>query len=462
MRHVHFIGIGGYSMSGLALLLHQQGIRVTGSDMNRSSRTERLEGMGITVFYGHTGDHLGNADVVVYTTDVPRDNPERARAEAEGRTLKHRSELLAELLGGYRSLLVAGTHGKTTTSTMIGRILTDTGRDPTVLVGGEVRAFGGNVRRGAGPLAVAEADESDGSFLRYRPWVAVATNVEPEHLEHYHGSLANLEAAFERFLAAVPSDGLAVLGYDSPALRAIGQRLGGRGVPICTYGLNPTAEVTARDVVLGSEGSRFTVQVDGRDAASVALPIPGRHNVVNALGAMAAARHAGIAWEAAAAVLARFENAARRFERVFDDGRVLVVDDYAHHPSEIQATLMAARQVTPGRVLAVFQPQRYTRTQQLWDRFVTAFDTADQVYLTEIYGPPGEHPIEGVSGERLAAAVRAAKGGSVHFVQEACRIPEILASVVRSGDTVITMGAGNIYRVAYALRDRFLAARSSG
>lgn len=446
-------------MSGLALILHAQGVRVTGSDMNRSSRTERLQGSGIPVFYGHAGEHIGDADVVVYTTDVPRDNPERARAEAEGRVLKHRSELLAEILSGYQSILVAGTHGKTTTSTMIGCILADTGRDPTVLVGGEVKAFGGNIRRGSGSLAVAEADESDGSFLRYRPWVAVATNVEPEHLEHYGGSLVNLAAAFETFVSSVPAGGLAILGHDSPPLREIARRRAG---PTRTYGLEPGADVTARDISLTPGGSRFTVVVDGGEEAVVTLPIPGRHNVTNALGAMAAVRHAGVPWAEAARVLARFENAARRFQRVFDDGRVLVVDDYAHHPSEIAATLRAARQVTPGRVLAVFQPQRYTRTKLLWDRFVTAFDAADQVYLTEIYAPPGESPIAGVSGERLAAAVRASVGGGVHFIPDPCRMPELLASVLRPGDTVLTMGAGNIYQVAYALRDLLDAARSSG
>jgi UDP-N-acetylmuramate--alanine ligase len=460
MRHVHFIGIGGYSMSGLAILMQQMGVEVSGSDMNRSSRTERLQRAGITLYYGHEASQIGDADVVVYTTDVPSDNPERVKAVHDGRLLWHRSELLSYILNQYQTILVGGTAGKTTTSTMIGRILAEAGLDPTVLIGGEVAYFSGNVRRGHGRLAVAEADESDGSFLRYRPWIAVATNVEPEHLEHYAGSFDRLKAAFFQFLNQVPLGGLAVLGQDSAELSAMRDGLIKDGVAVKTYGLDAAADVQARAIVRTVDGTQFVVWADGGVVAEVILPIPGLHNVQNALAAMTACHHAGVSFEESARILGRFENAARRFQRIFDDGRILVVDDYAHHPIKVMAALAAARQVTRGRVVALFQPQRYVRTQNLWEGFVHAFKDADEVYLTEIYSPPGEDPIAGISGLRLADEVRQVHPGPVHFVADMRCLPEMLLRGLGSGDTVITMGAGNVYQVAYALRDALNAAKS--
>lgn len=460
MRHVHFIGIGGYSMSGLAILLHQLGIDVSGSDMNRSNRTERLQRAGITVYYGHQGFQIGDAEVVVYTTDVPVDNPERQAAIEQGRKLWHRSDLMAYVLDQYRSVLVGGTAGKTTTSTMIGYILAEAGIDPTVLIGGDVQYFSGNVRLGRGPMAVAEADESDGSFLRYRAWIAVATNVEAEHLEHYGGQFERLREAFFDFLKQVPEDGLAVLGEDSPELAAMGAPLSAAGVPWVGYGLSDHAAVQARNIDRQVNGTRFEVWYQGVAVADVWLAAPGVHNVQNALAAMTACHHVGVSWESSAAILGHFENAARRFQRVFDDGRILVVDDYAHHPTKIAAALSAARQVTRGRVVALFQPQRYVRTQNLWEGFVHAFSDCDEVYLTEIYSPPGEESIAGITGERLASQIRRIHPGPVHFVSDMRRLPEMILSGLNSGDTVITMGAGNVYQVAYALRDALNAAKS--
>lgn len=460
MRHVHFIGIGGYSMSGLAILLHELGVEVSGSDMGRSSRTERLQRLGITVYYGHDASQVGDADVIVYTTDVPESNPERAKALSEGRMLWHRSELLSYILDRYQSILVAGTAGKTTTSTMIGRILSEAGTDPTVLVGGEVSYFSGNVRLGHGSMAVAEADESDGSFLRYRPWVAVATNVEPEHLEHYQGSFERLCQAFYQFVSQVSVDGLAIIGLDSAELAQMRARLSRQGVPWLSYGLHPEAGVRARNIQADASGTQFQVWHAESHVADVRLPIPGLHNVQNALAAMAACHHAGVDWPQAAVILGRFENAARRFQRVYDDGRILVVDDYAHHPTKVMAALAAARQVTRGRVVALFQPQRYVRTQNLWQGFIHAFSNADEVYLTEIFSPPGEEAILGVTGERLADEMRHVQAGPVHFVADMRRLPEMILSGLGPGDTVITMGAGNVYQVAYALRDALNAAKS--
>lgn len=457
MRHVHFIGIGGYSMSGLAWVLHQRGVVVTGSDLNPSSRTERLVREGIAVFFTHDPANLGDADTVVYNTDVREDNPERQEAVRRGLALLHRSQLLAALLKPYRTVTVSGTHGKTTTTTMIGMILAETGYDPLILIGGESAYLDGNVRLGRGNWAVAEADESDGSFLRYTPEVAVATNVEAEHLEHYQQRFDRVVEAFQRYLAAVPSHGLAVYCADDPVLGKLASGLPG---PRCGYGLAPGAQVRGVDVALDGGGTRFTVEAEGRPAAQVHLKVPGLHNVLNALAAIAVAHHLGVGWQEAADVLARFENVKRRFQRLYQ-GEVLVVDDYAHHPTEIRATIRAARQVTAGKVLAIFQPQRYTRTQNLWTEFIHAFDDADEVFLTEIYAPAGERAIPGVSGERLAEAVRSVHPGPVHFVPDMMELVPAVMARLRPKDTVLTMGAGNIFRVAEALSDGLRRGRAS-
>ncbi|MBX5467310.1 MAG: UDP-N-acetylmuramate--L-alanine ligase [Firmicutes bacterium] len=450
MRHVHFIGIGGYSMSGLALVLHRQGLVVTGSDLSPSSRTERLRREGVTVFSDHRAEHLAGADTVVFNSDVPADNPERVEAVRRGLTLLHRSELLAQVLAPYRAVTVSGTHGKTTTTTMIGMILAECGFDPLVLIGGESPYFGGNVRMGQGSWAVAEADESDGSFLRYRPEVAVATNVEPEHLEHYAYSFDRLADAFSAYLAQVPSQGLRVWCADDPTLARIGVELGPPGVG---YGFAAQAAVRAEVVAQDQGGTRFAVFVEGVHQTDVHLPVPGRHNVANALAAMVACHHLGVSWDKAAEVLERYQSVKRRFQRLFE-GEVLVVDDYAHHPTEIRATLKAARQVTRGRLLAIFQPQRFVRTQNLWDQFVGAFDEADAVYLTEIYAPAGERPLPGISAERLADAIRRGHPGPVYYTADMMAlVPQVLRDL-QPRDTVLTMGAGNIFRVAEALSER--------
>jgi UDP-N-acetylmuramate--alanine ligase len=301
---------------------------------------------------------------------------------------------------------------------------------------------------------VVEADESDGSFLRYRPTVAVATNVEPEHLEHYGGDFGRVVEAFARYLGAVPDGGLAVLGIDNPVLADLAQ---GLRSPWIGYGLSPKARLTARAVEAGPEGTRFVAVLDGQPVAEVRLALPGLHNVQNALAAMAAAHHVGIDWQAAGAQLARFQNARRRFQ-VLWPGPVRVVDDYAHHPTEIRSTIAAARQVTRGRVLVAFQPQRYSRTQRLWEAFPPAFAEADEVFLTEIYAPPGERPIPGLSGAKLAEAVAAHKPGRVHFVPDLMALVPAIRARARADDTVCTMGAGDIWRVGEALAAAYRAA----
>ncbi len=453
MQHVHFIGVGGYSMSGLALLLHRQGYKVTGSDMKRSTRTERLEAAGIEVSYAHQAELVFGADLVVYNTDVPIDNPERQAADDHHIRVIHRSEVLAEALAPYRAVTVSGTHGKTTTTSMIGTILQQAQLDPTILVGGEVPQFDGNLRVGKGPYAVAEADESDGTFLRYNPFVAVATNVEPEHLDHYQGNFENLKAAFERYASSVPSDGLAVLGVDNAVLRDLAKRL---SVPICTYGVSDEAMVRAVDIESKSSCTRFFVQVNGARVGQAELTVPGLHNVVNALGAMAASHHVGVDWSQAMEHLRQFTNAARRFQ-VLLEGPIRVVDDYAHHPTEIRSTLKAARQVSNGRVVALFQPQRYVRTQNLWDQFIDSFQDADQLYLTDIYAPPGESPIAGINGASLAEAIARRHGRSVRFYSQLEEAIEPIFRDLTAGDTFITMGAGNVYLVAQRIVDQIRA-----
>ncbi len=443
MKHIHFIGIGGYSMSGLALWLHQQGSTVTGSDMNSSSRTDRLAKAGIPVVFGHTAENVALADEVVYNTDVREDNVERQEAIRRGIPLLHRSDVLAEVLNAKRAVTVSGTHGKTTTTTMIGTLLAHAGRDPSVLVGGEVEAFGGNVRVGHSDWVVAEADESDGTFLRYRPEVAVATNVEAEHLEHFGGSFEHLIEAFRQYLSAVPPHGKAVVGIDNAVLESLAKEL---SVPTVTYGFHDQADLRGVVEHQDATGTLFQVYYQGSLVGRVRLQVPGRHNVQNALAALGVAVHLGIPWQTAFEALAQFRNANRRFQ-VLVPGPVLVVDDYAHHPTEIKATLEACRQVTQGRVVVLFQPQRYVRTYHLWDQFVESFDLADILVLTEIYSPPGELPIPGVTGQALAEAVRGRRPGRVFYVPDMFDAVELVMPMLTPGDTFLTMGAGPVHKV---------------
>ncbi len=438
-------------MSAVALWLAQQGYQVSGSDMTDNSRTQRLREAGVTVYHGHDPRYVGDADQVVYNSDVPEDNPERLEAVRRGIPLRHRSDVLAMALSGHRTITVSGSHGKTTTTTMIGCVLEDAGWDPTVFVGGEVARFRGNVRFGHSPWAVAEADESDGTFLRYQPEIAVATNIEPEHLDHYGNRFDRLVSAFEQYLSRVGPGGLAVLGVDSPALLALAQRL---PVPVVTYGQSADAMVRVDKVEASEDKTTGRVWIRGRDAGRIGLEVPGVHNLVNALAAVAVADYLGIERDLVYRSLARFRHALRRFQ-VWCERPVRVIDDYAHHPTEIRATLAACRQVTRGRVIALFQPQRYVRTKNLWDAFVQAFDQAEVVVITDIYSPPGEPFVPGVSGERLADAIRRMHAGQVWFVPELANAPDFLNALLQPGDTLITMGAGPVYQVAQAVAQRW-------
>ncbi len=455
MDRIHFVGIGGYSMSGLAQVFKAQGRHVTGSDLRPSSRTDRLVALGIPVHWEHRAENLGEADTVVYSTDVPEENPELAAARARGLTVLHRSELLAMLVDEGDGIAITGTHGKTTTTSMIGWMLQVAGTDPTVLVGGEVDALGGNARRGSGRLVVAEADESDGSFLRYHPRVAVITNVEPEHLEHYGGSFAAVQKAVERFACQVKPAGLVVLCAEDPFLAELARRLPAR---VVTYGFEH-GDLRARAIEpRAGGGNRFQVVGVGPGAMGMKLLIPGRHNVLNALAALAVGRELGVRPQVMRRALLTFRNAHRRFEFYPSPPGTWVVDDYAHHPTEIRAVLAAAKELRARRIIAVFQPQRYTRTAALLAEFAAAFAGADRVLLADIYSPPGERPIAGVSSQVLAERIRAANGPEVACPGALEAIAAELVATVRPGDLVITMGAGDVFTVARALSEQLVTA----
>ena len=444
--HVHFVGIGGYGMSAIAYVLKGQGTLVTGSDVQPSSRTERLARIGVPIAYGHSEANQAGADVVVFSTDVPQDNVEVQAARQRGAQVVHRSEMLARILEGGRGVCVTGTHGKTTTTSMISAILIEAGLDPSVVVGGELEWLGGNARIGHGAVVVAEADESDGSFLRYHPEVAVLTNAEPEHLDHYDGDFTNVVSAYTAFLAG--TTGRACICYDSPLVREIARA----SERLCvTYGLSRGSDYRAMRVLpIAGGGHRFSAVGPNGTIGRFELRIPGVHNIRNALAAIAVADGFGVPPRIMVSALRHFRNAARRFEVVGRGQGITIVSDYAHHPTEIAAVLEAARELRPQRLLAIFQPQRYQRTKLLFDEFARAFGQADEVWLLDIYSPPGEAPIPGISSEHLAKAM-AIQGTKVHHVPAAAEAEALLHEAIRSGDLVLVMGAGDVYRLAQNL-----------
>jgi len=451
VRRAHFVGIGGSGMSGLAELLHARGVVVTGSDLRDGPACRRLRGRGIDVRVGHAAEALGGADVCVHSAAVPADNPELAEAGRRGIPMATRAEMLAELLRDRDAVAVAGTHGKTTTSALVAHVLADAGLDPLAVVGGRTlrpdAATG--ARAGEGDWAVAEADESDGSFVLLSPAVAVVTNVEAEHLDHY-GSLEHVLDAFAAFLNRLPFWGAAVLCADDPGVQALRPRLRRRAV---LYGLEAPARWRAEEIEPRPPGSRFRALCDGRALARIDLPLPGRHNVANALAALAVAEEAGVPFDAAAAALEGFPGVERRFQRLGSAAGVEVVDDYAHHPSELRATLASARSLHPGRLVAVFQPHRYTRTRAHFDDFAAAFDAADRVVLTEVYAA-GEEKLPGAEGALLADAVRAHGHPDVLFVADLEAVPDALLPGLAPGDQVLTLGAGSVTGLGPILLER--------
>lgn len=454
VRRVHFVGIGGVGMSGLAEILASVGLSVTGSDLREGEETRRLEALGIRVLTGgHRGENVAGADVVVYSSAVAEENPELSAAREAGIPVIKRAEMLAEVMRVKTGIAVAGSHGKTTTTSMTGAILQAAGLDPTIVVGGRVRAMGTNACLGQGEYLVAEADEFDRSFLRLRPVVAVVNNIDLEHLDTYR-DLADLKAAFTQFASTVPFFGAALLGLDDPNVQEIRPALSAR-VRVVTFGLTPQADVTARDLALERNGSRFTAVAGGEALGEVSVSLPGLHNVKNALAAIAVSRELEVPFEACVSTLAAFAGVARRFERKGERDGVLVVDDYAHHPTEVAATLGAARQAHPERrLVVVFQPHLFTRTRDQADGFGAALLAADAVYVLPVY-PSREQPIPGVTSRLVSDAARSRGHRSVVDVDDRASLVARLLGELRRGDLLVTMGAGDVNR----LGEEYLARR---
>ncbi len=450
-QHIHFIGIGGVGMSGIAQLLLGLGHKVSGSDHKASQVTERLQALGAVCYTGHRTRQVEGADKVVVSSAIREDNEELRAARSRNIPVMRRGEMLAWLMAGKKGIAVAGTHGKTTTTAMISLLLARTGLDPTILVGGELDAIGGNAVLGRSEWLVAEADESDGSFLLLDPFVAVVTNIEDDHMEHY-GSQEEITGAFVRFLSRIPPDGTAVLCTDDPGVRDV--------LPVYrgnrrTYGEHGSPDFLLRVTALSGLAAQGEISYRGRLLGTLRLGVPGRHNLLNACGAVAAGILAGVPFADAAAVLARFRGVRRRFEIVGEKCGVTVVDDYAHHPSEIKATLKAATQVGSGsgRIVACFQPHRFTRTKRLAGEFAGAFDDADLVIVSDVYSA-GEKPLDGVSGLSIMDAFRGRNGRVVMYRPTIPEVVDYLAGEVRPGDLVLTLGAGDIYRAGRELLTR--------
>jgi UDP-N-acetylmuramate--alanine ligase len=454
-RRVHFVGIGGIGMCGLAELLHAQGVAVSGSDLQESPTVERLRSLGIEVAIGHDEANVGDADVLVYSSAVPATNTELQYAERHKIPVIPRLEMLGELMRLQHGIAIAGTHGKTTTTSLVAHVLSAAGLDPTAVIGGRVLGTGdpSTTRSGAGAWLVAEADESDGSFLQLAPVIAVITNIDPEHLDHY-GSEAALREAFAGFANRVPFWGCAIVCLDHPGVLAVLPTLTRRTT---TYGTSPQADWVASDIRADGYRVRFEVTHRGQALGPVTVPLVGEHNALNTLAAVAVAAELEVPFERVAQALESFGGVERRFERKGSERGITVVDDYGHHPVEVRATLAAARGVHDGRIVAVFQPHRYTRTRDLFDDFARAFHDADLLVLTEIYAA-GEQKLPGIDAVSLASAVRAAGHRDVRFVAELEDLPDALVPELRAGDLVITLGAGSVSSVG----PRLLAALARG
>ena len=439
---IHMIGIGGSGMSGIAEVLINIGFNVTGSDVAAGSTVRRLQHLGATVYIGHGADNVREADVVVKSTAISKDNPELVRARELGIPVIPRAEMLAELMRLRTGIAVAGTHGKTTTTSLLATIFTEAGLDPTVIIGGRLNAYGSNARLGQGDFLIAEADESDGSFLCLAPTITVVTNVDRDHMDFYADQEA-IDEAFTTFVNNTPFYGMNVVCGDDEGVQRL---LPGIKRPVLTYGFGERNRLRA-EVLDAGVRSLFRVTLDGEPWADVTLAQPGRHNILNAMGAIGVAVEAGLGQGAILRGLSNFGGVGRRFERKGERRGVLVVDDYGHHPAEIRATLETARACHPGRRLVVaFQPHRFSRTQALFGEFCAVFDKADLLLLTEIY-PASESPIPGISGLSLAQGIKQVSNVRVRFYPNFDSMERQLPKVLRAGDLFLTLGAGSIWQV---------------
>jgi UDP-N-acetylmuramate--alanine ligase len=449
---IHFVGIGGIGMSGIAEVMHNLGYKVQGSDIAESASVERLRARGIAIHIGHDAKNLGDAAVVVTSTAVRRSNPEVAAALEHRIPVVRRAEMLAELMRLKNTVAVAGTHGKTTTTSMIAAVLDAGGVDPTVINGGVIESYGSNARIGDSDWMVVEADESDGSFLRLDGTIAVVTNIDPEHLDHY-GSFDEVRKAFVEFIENVPFYGAAVLCIDHPEVQAVVGKVRDRRV--VTYGFSLQADICGVDVRPEAGGNVFDVVIrqrgqEDRRIEGVHLPMPGRHNVQNALAAIAVALEMGCGDEVIRTGFAKFGGVRRRFTKVGEVAGATIIDDYAHHPVEIKAVLAAAREATRNRVIAVVQPHRFTRLRDLMSEFQTCFNDADLVYAAPVY-PAGEEPIEKVNSKELVRGIKARGHRSAAEVSGPEELAEVLAATIEQGDIVVCLGAGDITKWAAGL-----------
>ncbi len=445
---VHFMGVGGAGMCALAELFAKRGGSVSGCDLHTGSSTDRLRNLDVQIHEGHEASHVDGAAALVVSAAVPTDHPEVKQALDQGIPVFKRAEALGQIVNQGRVLAVAGTHGKTSTTAMATEILAAAGMDPTGFVGGRVPAWGGNLRSG-GDLYVVEADEYDRSFLELKPAVAVVTNVEADHLDTY-GAFQGVVKAFQEFLDGLLPDGFAVVCADDNAASSLVPSLESR---VRTYGLSGGTQVRAVDVRAGAVGMDFRVIDEGVDRGTFRLPMPGVHNLRNALGAAAAARCFGVDWDTVRDGLMAYQGVERRFETVGSGRGILIVDDYAHHPSEVQATLAAARGAHPDRrIVAIFQPHLFTRTRDFADEFGKALAAADSIWVTDVF-PAREDPIEGVTGELVATAAGRA-GGDVHYHADVTTIADTVMPELASGDLLLTMGAGSVDRVSHEVAAR--------
>jgi len=441
-KKIHFVGIGGIGMSGIAEVLLNLGFEISGSDIQRSPITEKLERLGAKIHYTHKTRNVSGADIVVVSSAIKSNNPEVLAARKAEIPVIPRSDMLGELMRIRTSIAVAGAHGKTTTTSMMAVVLEEAGFDPTAIVGGQVRSLKANAKLGTGDFLVAEVDESDGNFVNLSPTFSIITNIDLEHVDFY-GSLENILEAFVTFARRVPFHGEVVCCIDNAHVRAIIPRIDRK---VVTCGLDKTAEVRARILKRSGKGTEFEVVDNSKKAGKLFVPLPGDHNVLNALAVYTLSRDIGIRFSIVRKALKGFQGVSRRFEKKGEACGVLFLDDYGHHPTEIQATLRAARENFKGRLVVIFQPHRYTRTRDLHEQFGECFSDADELFITGIYSA-GERPIEGVSAELIYRAVLKSGFKDVHYIPDTDELKDAVIETLAKGDTVVTLGAGDIYRV---------------
>ena len=447
MKKIHFVGIGGAGMSAIILL--EKGYEVSGSDLNESEIVEKLRGLGAFIYKGHRKENIKEKDAIVVSTAISAENPEVVAAKEAGIKVFHRSDIVAFLMNHAKGIAVAGAHGKTTTTSMASVVLDHTGKSPTIIIGGEVDYFGSNAKLGESEYLVAEADESDGSFLKLSPQMAIVTNIENDHMDFY-GSMENILKTFKQFLNNLPKEsGLAILCFDNAHIRDIAQNLERKFV---SYGINYPADYIAKNIRTNGAGTSFDVYYHEEKMGTIMLNIPGKHNIENALAVIALGDQIGLSIEEIAAGLRCFNGAKRRFQTKGRVKDVWIVDDYAHHPTEISTTLNAARQTNPNRLICAFQPHRYTRTKFLRKEYGSCFEAADLLVLTDIYSA-GEEPIPGINGEVIKEEVEKQTGKEAVYIANREDIAGYLEAVVKPGDLVMSMGAGDIYRTGEELVD---------